>query len=330
MKYRKLGNTEIEVSEIAFGCWAVIGGFNWGYQNFDDSIKALQTAYECGVTFFDTAEKYGDGKSEQLLGKVLGKARDEIIIASKVAEEHLHPLELKKACERSLINLKTDRIDLYQVHWMNSEVPIFDTFEMLEQLKSEGKIRSYGVSNFGINDLSSVIDKNYSVASDQLPYNLLFRATEYKIKEHCIKNDVSILCYSPLMQGLLTGKFSCADNVPVDRARSRHFSNSRRDSIHGESGAEVETFRAINAISDISREFEIPMLDLSLGWLLEQKGVSSVIFGARNADQTKKNINAAKRKLPQEIVRRLSEATLELKTKLGQNADMWQSCNRIK
>lgn len=330
MQYRKLGKTDIEVSTVAFGCWAIIGGFNWGYQDEKDSLNALRMTYEEGVTFFDTAEGYGNGRSEQLLSKALSSVRNEIIIATKVSPHHFAEKALIAACERSLRNLHTDRIDLYQLHWADRNIPIGDTLNVLEKLREEGKIRFYGVSNFGPQDISECLDANYSVSSNQLAYNLLFRAIEYEIQSLCTKEDISILCYSPLMQGLLTGKFVTADDVPEDRSRTRHFSCSRLYAHHGEDGAETETFAAVAQIRRIAEESGESMADISLAWLLAQPGVISVIAGGRNPDQARCNTHAADIVLPEDIIERLSSVTESLKKTLGPNPDMWQGESRVR
>ena len=330
MQYRKLGNTGIEVSRVAFGCWAIVGGFNWGRQDEKDSLNALRAAYEAGVTLFDSAEGYGNGRSEQLIQKALSSVRNEIIIATKVSPDHFAEKDLIAACERSLRNLKTDRIDLYQLHWSNKKIPVEDTLAVLEKLKKEGKIRYYSVSNFGTKDLAGCLAAGYTVCSNQLAYNLLFRAIEYEIQPFCVQEGISILCYSPLMQGLLTGKFFTADDVPEDRTRTRHFSTSRPYARHGEQGAEKETFAAAEQIRQIAGEIGESTADVSLAWLLAQPGVVSVIAGGRNPDQAGNNACAVDLVLPEDVIERLSSFTESLKSKLGSNADMWQGESRIR
>lgn len=330
MHYLRLAGTDIEVSTVAFGSWAIIGGLNWGQQEERDSLEALRAAYEAGVTFFDTAEVYGNGKSEQFLAKALSGVRDDIVIASKILPKHLASDDLRAACERSLRNLSTDRIDLYQIHWPNSNIPIEDTLGVLENLKTEGKIRAYGVSNFGRQDLGKCLATKYVVSSNQLAYNLLFRAIEYEILPLCVRKEISVLCYSPLMQGLLTGKFATTDEVPEGRARTRHFSCARPHAHHGEDGVEMETFAAIAQIRQIANELGEPMTDVCLAWLLAQEGVTSVIVGARNANQARSNARAADLMLPDDVIESLSNATEALKQRLASNADMWQSKSRIR
>ena len=329
MQYRKLGSTDIEVSAVAFGCWAIIGGFNWGPQDEHDSIAALRAAFDAGVTFFDSAEGYGDGASERLVGKALADARDQVVIASKVSPNHYPPAGLRAACERSLANLGTDRIDLYQLHWPNRDIPIAETLGVLDELKAEGKIRAYGVSNFGPRDLAECLAAGGAVANDQLAYSLLFRAVEHEILPLCVRRGVSVLCYSPMMQGLLTGKFASPDAVAPDRARTRHFASTRPHARHTEAGAEAETFAAIAAVREIAREAGEPMANVALAWLLAQEGVAAVIAGGRNPEQARANARAGDLVLSDEVLQRLSAATQPLKRKLGPNADMWQTESRI-
>lgn len=330
MQMKTLAHTDLEISVLGFGCWAIVGGFNWGPQDETDSLAALRAAFESGINFFDTAEGYGGGRSEKLLAKGLSDVRDEIVIATKVSPSNYAPAELVAACERSLKNLNTDYIDLYQLHWPNHDVPVAETMGTLEELKNEGKIRAYGVSNFGPRDLAEGLATGHPICSDQLAYNLLFRAIEFEILPLCVRSEASVLCYSPLMQGLLTGKFDSGNDVPDDRARTRHYPSSRSQARHGEKGALLETFTAVTQIREIAAQVGQPMADLSLGWLMAQEGVTSVIVGARNAEQIQRNVRAAELSLSPETLGRLSAATETLKRKLGANADMWESESRLR
>jgi len=329
MKYRKLGKTDIHVSTVSFGCWATVGGFNWGYQKKKDSLDALSAAYDSGINLFDTAEAYGEGYSEQLIAEALGKKRDKIIIASKVSPPNFTKEKLHRACERSLKNLRTDYMDLYQLHWPNWDMPIKETLETLEELKQEGKIRAYGVSNFGPKDLKECLKTDFQICSNQMAYSLLFRAVEHEVLSLCKDNHISILCYSPIMQGLLSGKFKSIADVPEDRQRTRHFSPSRPETRHNEEGVEKETIEAVNQIRKISKDVDISMTPLSIAWLLSQPSVTSAIVGGRNAKQVKENAHAADMELESETIARLSQATTKLKKKLGKNLDMWESDSRI-
>ncbi len=326
MQYRRLAKTDMEISAVGFGCWAIIGGFTWGgHQDEKDSIDAMRAALDEGVNFFDSAEMYGDGASERLVGKALRDVRDEVVVASKVVPAHFPPDELRAACDRSLQNLGFEYIDLYQLHWPSRDIPVADTLGVLEELKQAGKIRAYGVSNFGVQDLGDALATGRPICSNQLAYNLLFRAIEFEILPLCVKAGVSVLCYSPMMQGLLTGKFATADDVPEDRARTRHYACTRPHARHDEPGAEAEVFAALAEIRKICDGLGQPMANVALAWLLAQEGVTSVIAGARNPDQARLNVKAADLELPSDVIDALAKATEPVKQKLGPNADMWQS-----
>ncbi len=331
METRQLGNSAIDVSALSFGCWAIVGGMNWGHQEKDDSLAALRAAYDAGITTFDTAEMYGNGRSEQLIGEALGDVRDRIVIASKALPEHFAPADLRAACERSLRNLGTTWIDLYQLHWPNWDIPIEEPLDTLEALKAEGKIRAYGVSNFGPLDLRDALRDGYDVASNQVAYSLVFRAVEYAIQPACVDAGVAILCYSPLLHGLLTGKFKRPEEVPEDRARTRHFSSQRwPQARHGEAGVEALLFEAIQDIHEVADEIGAPMADVALAWLLGRPGVASVIVGGRNAGQVQRNVRAASLSLEADVVERLDRISAPLMEAMGPNPDMWQPTPRIR
>lgn len=329
MKYCKLGQTDITVSVVAMGCWALAGGRVWGPQDEVDSTATVKAALDAGVNFFDTAEGYGGGDSELVLGRALAGRRHEAVIATKVSRVHLSSDGVRQACERSLRRLQTNYIDLYQIHWPNRTVPLDETMEALEKLRQQGKVRAIGVCNFGVQDLSHPL-KIGEVETDQLPYSLLWRAIEYEIRQKCVDEGIGILCYSPLAQGLLTGKFGSPAEVPGGRARTRHFSKDRPQTRHGEAGCEAEVFSAIETIRRICDTIHQPMAKVAVAWLLYQPGITSVIAGARRPDQIKQTAEAADLRLSPEIMGELAEATEEVKRILGPNPDMWQSESRIR
>jgi aryl-alcohol dehydrogenase-like predicted oxidoreductase len=329
MQYRQLGRTDMHVSQVCMGCWTIVGDRNWGPTDEADAIATIEAALDVGINFFDTAEGYGAGVSEELLARGLGGRRADVIIADKVSVENLAPADLRAACERSLQRLNTDHIDLYQIHWPSREVPLADSLGEMNKLLDEGKIRAIGVSNFGVNDMSDLLDIQ-PVQSNQLPYNLLWRAIEFQLRDICVDRDVSILCYSALMQGLLSGKFKSADEVPAGRARTKHFSDSREHTRHGREGHEELTFQTLAKIEKIAADAEIEMPVLALGWLLHQDGVTSVIAGARTPDQIRTNAVAGDIRVPGDVLYALTEATDELKEAMGDDPDMWADESRFR
>ncbi|MBI5684022.1 MAG: aldo/keto reductase [Verrucomicrobia bacterium] len=329
MLYRKLGQTDLNVSVVCQGTWSVAtkDAF-WDGQDRGDSLAAIRAGLDAGVNFFDTAPAYGNGESEEILGEALGSHRGEVIVATKVAPTDLEPDKLRQSCERSLRALRSDYIDLYQIHWPSKTLPLEPAWRTLEALRREGKIRHIGVSNFGRSFLGEVSQLGRA-ESNQLPYSLIWRAVEFDIQPLCVANEMGILCYSPLAQGLLTGKFQTAGEVPEKRARTRLFSASRKMTRHGEPGFEQETFAALADIRRVSDELGQPMGRVALAWLLAQPGVTSAIVGARNAAQAIENAAAAELRLDADVIARLSAITEPLKHKLGSNADPWEHVSRM-
>jgi aryl-alcohol dehydrogenase-like predicted oxidoreductase len=306
------------------GCWALAGDFNWGSQEDAESIATVHAALEAGINFFDTAEAYGAGRSEEVLGRALEGHRSDVVLATKVDDAHLSREELIRACEGSLRRLRTDYIDLYQLHWPSRTVPLTETLEALDRLQREGKIRAVGVCNFGVGDLEDLLEVG-RCQTDQLPYSLLARAIEYEIQPKCLDEGIGILAYSPLMQGLLTGKFASPDEVPEGRARTRHFSRERPGTRHGEPGCEGATFAAIDEIQELCDELGVPMAQVALAWVLAQPGVTSVLAGARHPEQIAETAQAAELNLAPEVLERLTRITEEVKRALGPHPDPWEA-----
>lgn len=325
----------ITLPAFALGCWAFGEREFWGDQDERDSIATVAEALELGITLFDTAESYGNGRSEAVLGRALALAgaREGVSIATKASPKNFGRTSLIEACERSLANLGSDYIDLYQLHWVNDEVPLAETFDALAELHARGQVRHVGVCNFGRASLTAALEEarraGLTLTTNQLPYNLLWRAIEYDVAPACLAADIAVMAYSPLAQGLLTGKFAAAAEVPEGRARTRHFASSRPLAGHAEAGAEQETFAALRALKEISTDVDLPLARLALSWLLQRPAVRTVLVGARSPEQLRQTVAAQSLKLPDEVVRRLSEATDELKSRLGTNADLWRSKGRI-
>ncbi len=329
MIYRKLGKTDIDVSVMALGCWPFAGGKVWGEQSDDDSIATVHAALDAGINFFDTAEGYEAGHSERVLGRGLLGRRHEAIIATKVSPSHLAAADVIAACEQSLLNLQTETIDLYQIHWPNWNVPLEETVASLETLQRQGKIRAIGVSNFGVQDLSAIL-KLTDVVTDQLPYSLLWRVIEDGVQPLCLERNVGIICYSPLAQGLLSGRYASADEVPGGLARTRHYAGSSPQSQHGEAGCEAEVFTALAEIRRIAAGLGQPMAAVALAWVRQQPGVTSFLVGARKPEELAWNLPSLQLELSADVVAELNRVTLPVKQALGNNPDMWMSPSRMR
>jgi aryl-alcohol dehydrogenase-like predicted oxidoreductase len=330
VQYKPLGKTGIKVSEFALGCWPFSGGAVWGPQDDDVSIATVHAALDRGITFFDTAEGYDDDShSEEVLGRALAGHRSEAVIATKISPPHLVPGMVEETCDASLRRLQSDYIDLYQIHWPNHDVPIEDSLAALLKLQDAGKIRSIGVCNFGIQDLSGALE-SAEIVTDQLPYNLLWRPIEVEISPKCLDNNVGLICYSPLAQGLLTGRYASPNDVPDGLSRSRLFSKDRPLAKHGENGCETETFDAIARVIAVADRLGEHPAKIALSWLRSRPGITALLVGARSPEELDLNVPAFEYDLPDGIAEELEAATEPVLANLGSNADMWNSENRMR
>ena len=327
MEIRRLGSSDLRVSVVGFGCWGIAGGAMWGDQDERQSIHSLLAAVDNGINFFDTAEGYGDGYSEEIVGKALAARRADVVIATKVLPSNLAPDALRRSCEESLRRLRTDRIDLYQIHWPSPPGDTDDVVETMQTLQRQGKIRYVGVSNFGPSDLSCYPDGLF--VSNQIAYSLAFRATEYSINPESIRRGMGLITYSSLLHGVLTGKFGSADEVPAGRARTRHFSGTREQVRHDEPGHEDELFRLVERLKAISAEHGLEPRVAAILWVMAQPGVATVLAGSRTVDQAIDNASIPTHGLPASALAALTAASDGLKRDMGPNPDMWQSESRV-
>ena len=330
MEYRQLGASELEVSAISMGLWAISGDDTWGPQDEAAALEAIDTAIEVGINYFDTAEVYGDGHSERLLGTALaGHDRADVIVSSKVARKNLAPADLYRACEASLERLGTDYIDVYHIHWPNHDVPLAKTIDAMRSLRDDGLIRHIAVSNFGPRDLTDLLTLERPV-TNQLPYSLLWRAIEYEIADRCIDHGVGITAYSPLAQGLLVPLWDTPDDVPDGRARTRLFSSDRPMASHGEAGVEDLLFATIKRFTAICEEYAINPIHAALAWTLSRPGVDHVLVGGRSPEEIRESAAAVDCTLPADVTDRLTAATANLMSELGPNPDLWHADSRYR
>ncbi|MDF5711247.1 MAG: aldo/keto reductase [Nostoc sp. S4] len=283
-----LGTSDVQITPILMGTWQA-GKKMWVGIEDADSIKAIRAAFEAGITTIDTAEAYGQGHSEKIVAEALSDVRHQVEYATKVSANHLKYEQVIEACERSLTNLKTDYIDLYQIHWpagsFNSEiVPIEETMSALNLLKEQGKIRAIGVSNFSRAQLAEAASYG-RIDSLQPPYSLFWRQVEQDTLPYCIEHNISILAYSSLAQGLLTGKFERGHQFdPTDnRANNKLF--------QGENFERAQ--QALEKLRPIASVHNCTLAQLALAWLIAQPQTNA-IAGARYPQQAQDNAKAPK------------------------------------
>jgi myo-inositol catabolism protein IolS len=287
MQKRTLGTSDVKITPILIGTWQA-GKKMWVGIEDADSIKAIRAGFEAGITTVDTAEVYGDGHSEQIVAKALSDVRDQVEYATKVFANHLKYNQVIEACNHSLKNLRTDYIDLYQIHWpagsFNSEiVPIEETMKALNLLKKQGKIRAIGVSNFSRTQLEEASQYG-RIDSLQPPYSLFWRYVEKDAMPYCIENNIGIIAYSPLAQGLLTGKFEAGHKFDSQDNRS---SNRL---FQGENFERAQ--QALEKLRPIAERHNCTLAQLALAWLIAQPQ-SHAIAGVRYPEQATANAQAA-------------------------------------
>lgn len=292
MKFNILGKTELNVSVIGFGAWGIGGYPFWNHEGDKKSERAILKAFDCGINFYDTAPVYGFGHSEELLGKTLNSIRDEIIIATKAGLVWDKPKVscITRNCTResilseidlSLKRLKTDWIDLYQIHWPDTETSHTETVEALLELQQKGKIRYFGVSNYSIGQMSECLDIA-PLPSLQTQYSLLDRKIENEIIPFCLENDIGILAYSPLASGVLTGKYDKKTQFTDWRSK-----NLLRDF----SGEAYECdINKVEKLKEIASKTNETCARLAIKWLISQPAVTSTLVGVKNEKQIAENI----------------------------------------
>ncbi len=329
MEKRFIGSSKIEATVLALGTMPIGGGGGWGQEDEQDGIDTIHAAIDLGITMLDAAESYNSGRSEEIVGEALVGRRDKVVIASKISPNNTEPAALRAHCEASLKRMRTDYIDVYQIHWPIRNHSIPDALATLEALKAEGKIRAIGISNHGVQDMGEVLATGATIVSNQLHYNLISRAIEEEIVPLCQQHDIDVMAYMPMLQGLLVGLYDRPEQVPPFRARTRHFRPERAEaSRHGEPGAEEETFEALRRIRAIAGDLGVPMVGVALAWIAAKPFICNVLVGSRKPAQLTENIQAAlaaQSKFTPEIVKALDDATEALRVKLGNNPDYWQS-----
>lgn len=317
MEYRKIGNSDLELSVITFGAWAA-GGWMWGSTDRNDAINAIKAGYDLGVTSIDTAPIYGQGDSEEIVGDAIkGISRDKLQLVTKFGmrwdlakgdfgfksknndgkEIDIYKYAGKESviyeCEQSLKRLGTDYIDLYQIHWPDVTTPISETFEAVSKLIEQGKVRYVGVCNYNIAQLKEA-DQTLEIISNQIPFSMVNRGIEEETVPYCIEKNKSVLAYSPMERGLLTGKMT-AD-----------YKFEEGDHRQGNKFFSPESIEKTNAflakIKPLADEKNATLSQLVLRWTVERPGITIALVGARNEKQAVQNAEAINVKLNAEEI----------------------------
>ncbi|MFO7637334.1 MAG: aldo/keto reductase [Clostridia bacterium] len=285
MEYRRLGDTDMMVSAVTFGCWAVGAGAEWGNPLSDGAYaRTLETAVSNGINFFDTASAYGMGHSEEVVGRTLGKVREKVFISSKASAAGLVRDHAEASVDASLKRLGTSYIDVYFIHWPHPDIPVEEPVEQLMKLKEAGKIRAIGVSNFTLAHMKRAV-KAGKIDVLQPCYSLYWRHIEKDLLGFCRDKGIGVITYSSIAQGLLTGKFN----------RDWKFDDTdmRKDGIPLFQGDVYQkALENTGKIMEIGKKYGKTGAQTAINWLIHTEGVTSAIVGAKTPEQVLENVGA--------------------------------------
>jgi aryl-alcohol dehydrogenase-like predicted oxidoreductase len=307
MQHRKLGRSDLSVSEIALGSWLTYGG---GVPRAQ-AEACVARAFDVGIDFIDTANVYGGGAAEEFLGEVLsGRPRQSYVLATKVffpmpsGERGLSPAQIRKQLDDSLRRLRVDHVDLYQCHRYDPDTPLEETMAALTEAVRQGKARYLGFSEWTPAQIRAALElPGERFVSSQPQYSLLERGPEAEVFPLCAREGIGQIVWSPLRQGILTGKYAPGRPPPPDsRAASRTMGTFIQRRIDGETLAKVERLRPI------ARDLGLTLAQLALAWVLRRPEVSAAIIGATRPEQVEENAKASGVKLADDVLARIEAA----------------------
>jgi aryl-alcohol dehydrogenase-like predicted oxidoreductase len=310
MRYRKLGSSDLEVSEISLGSWLTYSGG----VGFEQARACTDAAFEAGINFFDTANVYGRGAAESAWGEILsGRPRDSYVLATKVwgqmsddaDDRGLSASQILKQIDASLARLRTDYVDLYQTHRFDPEVPIEETIDALQQVAASGKARYLGFSEWLPEQIQAAIDIAGPdlFVSSQPQYSMLWRAPERELFPLCSANGISQIVWSPLGQGLLTGKYRAGEAPPPDSRAASADMGFAMGLLMSDA-----TLEAVDRLRPVAEQAGLSMAELALAWVLRQPEVASAIVGASRPEQVHANANASGIELTADTLAAIDEA----------------------
>jgi aryl-alcohol dehydrogenase-like predicted oxidoreductase len=291
-----------------------MSGAFWGAADDAESIRVIHRALDLGLTLVDTAEAYGGGHSEEVVGKAIFDRRDKAVIATKVAPNHLDPKELESALEGSLKRLRTDYVDVYFVHWPNPDFPIGPTMEAMERLRAKGLIRAVGVSNFTPEEMDRASEHG-TIDVLQPPYNMLWREIEAKTLPYCRSHNIGVMPYSGLAQGLLTGTLS-RDTVFVE-------GDERRTTVLFQPGTYERALDAVDGLRPIAAKYGKTVAQLAVQWLTSRPGISSPLLGARTVREIEENAKSVGWTIDEADIGTMDRLTSPIWAEIADKGDMF-------
>jgi len=320
MQTRKLGTTELELTTVGLGTWAMGGPwqFGWGPQDDDEAIAAIVKALDMGINWIDTAPAYGLGHSEELIGQALRLTGARPLIATKCGilwnerKEKVTCLKkrsIRKECHDSLKRLGIDVIDLYQMHWPDPDEDVEEVWEEMVRLKERGKVRYLGVSNFAVKHLDRV-RRIHEPVSLQPPYSMLHREAEDELLGYCAANNIGVVAYSPMQRGLLTGKFS------PERLAELAVDDHRRRNPDFQEPQFSATMELVEELKEIAGRNGRTCAQLAISWVLRRSEVTAAIVGARRPAQIEETAPAGDWNLSKEDIKEIEKLLAERQAKI--------------
>lgn len=321
MQIRQLGDTNLKLTTVGLGTWAMGGPwqFGWGPQDDDEAIATISASLDAGINWIDTAPIYGLGHSEELVGKALKQTSHKPIIATKCSllwndkKEKVSCLKaesIRQECHDSLERLEIETIDLYQIHWPEPEEDIEQAWEEMAKLAKEGKIRYLGVSNSNVEQIKR-LQEIHPVDSLQPPYSMIHREVEDELLTYCADNKIGVVAYSPMQRGLLTGKFS------PERLASLPLDDHRRRNPDFHEPQFTATLELVEKLRPIAERNGRTLAQLSISWVLRRPEVTAAIVGARKPEQILETAPASDWDLDKEDIEQIEQLLTERQAKLS-------------
>ncbi len=309
-----LAHADRPLTRLALG-GSLFGADVWDAAGEAERLATLDAAFAAGINHFDTAAGYGDGASEQILGKFIANKRDQVFVASKAASDEMSADRMLDAVDQSLERLQTDQIDLFYIHWPRAGKDARPLMEGLETARAQGKIRLVGVSNFNVEQMAQVAEVG-RIDAHQLNYSLLWRFAEADVIPSCHAHEIAVVTYASIAQGVLTGKFARDPSGQIDAFRAK--------TVHFEPTVWLHVYEAVEAMKRVAEQANRPLTQLAIRWVLRQADINSAIVSAKTPDQLEQNAAALDGAISDEVFNALTAISDEAMTHIPDTGNMYR------
>jgi len=306
-----LGNSSLQVSRLCLGTWNMAGSEGWGPENDEQSIRIIRQVMDAGCNFIDSAHGYGGGHSEEVLGRALEGRRDEAVVATKIVQ--CDPSEVEGQLDAALARLRTDHLDLYIVHWPRPSMSLEDFMGEMTRLRDKGKTREIGTSNFDLDQMKVAV--RHGAVSLQPPFNALWRIIDRDVLPFCHEHSVAVTPYSPLAQGLLTGRYT--------REGAEKKGGPRDSNLLFKEPVFSKAKDAARVVDEVADQIGATSAQVALAWVLHTEGITAPIVGVSRMAQWEDNVRALDLELSAEQYERIGDAGMGVWNEFGDDDTMW-------